>query len=89
MNTDAAVTWLTWIVAALGAAALVGVVLVRRWAGRLAVLGVAALLVIGGLAVRSQLSSLPTDSPRALCTGGVSWFGITLSGPSDVCARYR
>ncbi len=89
MSVDSAITWLTWILALVGAAALVGVVLTRRWAGRIAVLAAAALLAVAMIAVRVQLTHLPEDSPSALCTGGVSWFGIHLHGSDEFCAPYR
>ena len=89
MNVDSAVTWLTWLLAGLGAAALVLLVLVRRWAGRLVVIGAAALLLVVLFAVRQQISAIAVDDPEPLCTNGVSWFGVQLSGPDELCAKYR
>ncbi len=89
MNVDTAVTWLTWLLAGAGAIAAVLLVVIRRWAGRLIVVGVAALLLILIFAVRHQISSVSTDSPEPLCNGGISYFGIQLSGPQALCAKYR
>ena len=89
MNVDSAVTWLSWALAALGAVALVLLVLVRRWAGRAVVVGVAALLAVVVFAVRLQIAAIPVDNPEPLCTNGVSWFGMHLTGPDSLCAKYR
>jgi hypothetical protein len=64
-------------------------VLVRRWAGRLVVIGAAALLLVVVFAVRQQIGAIAQDSPEPLCTDGVSWFGVQLTGPDSLCARYR
>ena len=89
MNVDTAVSWLTWLLAGFGAAALVLLVLVRRWAGRLVVVGTAALLLVVVFAVRQQIGAIAGDDPEPLCTGGVSWFGVQLTGPDSLCAKYR
>lgn len=89
MDVDTAVSWLTWLLAGLGAAALVLLVLVRRWAGRLVVIGTAALLLVVVFAVRQQIGAISVDNPEPLCTHGVSWFGVQLSGPDSLCAQYR
>jgi hypothetical protein len=89
MNTDSAVTWLTWLLAGLAAAALVLVVVIRRWAGRLVVVGVAALLLVVGFTARQQIGSIASDSPEPLCSGGVIWFGVHLTGPDALCSKYR
>ena len=89
MNTDSAVTWLTWLLAGIGAVAVVLIVMIRRWAGRAVVLGLAALLLVVVFAVRAQISAIPADSPEPLCKGGVSWFGVHLTGPDSLCAKYR
>lgn len=89
MSTDTAITTLTWILAGLAAATLVGIVLVRRWAGRVLVLAVGVLLLVIGIAARVDISSLATDSPEALCRSGATWFGLHLTGPEDLCTRYR
>lgn len=89
MNVDSAVGWLTWLLAGLGAAALVLLVLVRRWAGRLVVIGAAALLLVVVFAVRQQIGSIALDHPEPLCTNGISWFGVQLTGPDSLCAKYR
>ncbi len=89
MDVDAAVTWLTWLLAGLGAAALVLLVLVQRWAGRLVVIGSAALLLVVVLAARQQIGAIAGDSPEKHCTNGFSWFGVQLTGPDALCAKYR
>lgn len=89
MNVDTATTSLTWLLAGLAAAALVVLVLVRRWAGRLVVVGVAALLLVVVFAVRQQIGAIAVDDPEPLCAGGVSWFGVQLTGPDTLCAEYR
>lgn len=89
MNVDTAVTYLTWLLAGLGAIAVVLLVLIRRWAGRIVVIGVAALLLIVVFAVRHQIGAISTDTPEPLCNGGVSWFGVHLTGPDAFCAKYR
>lgn len=89
MNVDSALNWLTWLLAGCGAIAAVLLVMVRGWAGRIIVVGVAALLLVMVFAVRHQISSIYTDTPEPLCNGGVSYFGIHLSGPDALCAKYR
>jgi hypothetical protein len=89
VNVDSAVTWLTWLLAGLGAVAVVLMVMIRRWAGRILVVGIAALLLIVVFAVRHQISSISTDDPEPLCNGGISYFGVPLSGPAALCAKYR
>jgi hypothetical protein len=89
MDVDAAVTWLTWLLAGLGAAAVVLLVLLRRWAGRLVVIGSAALLLVVVFAVRQQIGAIAVDNPEPLCTDGVSWFGVQLTGPDSLCSKYR
>jgi hypothetical protein len=89
VDVDSVVSWLTWLLAGLGAAAVVLLVLVRRWAGRLVVIGAAALLLVVVFAVRQQIGAIAQDSPEPLCTDGVSWFGVQLTGPDSLCARYR
>lgn len=89
VNVDTAVIYLTWVLAGFGAAAVVLLVLIRRWAGRVVVLGVAAIILIVLLAVRHQFSTITTDNPEPLCNGGVSWFGVHLTGPDAFCAKYR
>ena len=89
MSTDTALTTLTWILAALAAATLVGIVLVRRWAARILVLAIGALLIVTGVAARVNIASLATDNPEALCRSGASWFGLHLTGPDEVCVKYR
>ncbi|SDO47128.1 hypothetical protein SAMN04515671_1042 [Nakamurella panacisegetis] len=89
MNVDTAVTDLTWLLAALAAVAVVLLVLIRRWAGRVVVIGVAALLLIVVFAVRQQIGAISSENPEPLCNGGVSWFGVHLTGPDAFCAKYR
>lgn len=89
MNVDTAVTWLSWLLAGVGAVALVLLVFVRRWAGRFVVIGLSALLLVVFFAVRQQISSIPVDNPAPLCNGGVSYFGVQLTGPDVLCTRYR
>ena len=89
MTVDTAVSWLTWLLAGLGAVAVVLLVFVRRWAGRVLVVGIAALFLVVVFAVRQQISAIPTDNPEPLCNGGVSWFGVHLTGPDTLCAKYR
>jgi hypothetical protein len=89
VNVDTAVTWLTWVLAGLGAGAAVLLVMIRRWAGRLIVVGVAALLLVVVFAVRQQIASVSTDTPEPLCNGGISYFGVQLSGSKAFCAKYR
>ncbi len=89
MNVDTAVSWLTWLLAGLGAAAVVLLVVIRGWAGRAVVLGIAALFLVVVFAVRHQIAAISTDDPEPLCNGGVSWFGVQLSGPDLLCAKYR
>lgn len=89
MDVDTATSALTWLLAGLGAAAVVLLVLVRRWAGRLVVIGMAALLLVVVFAVRQQIGAVAGDNPEPLCTNGVSWFGVQLTGPDSLCAKYR
>lgn len=89
MDVDRLVTWLTWLLAGLGASAAVLLVMIRRWAGRVIVVGVAALLLLVVFAVRHQISSISTDSPEPLCHGGISYFGVQLTGSPALCAEYR
>ncbi len=89
MNVDTAVTYLTWLLAGLGAIAVVLLVLMRRWAGRVVVIGVAALFLIVVFAVRHQIGQISADAPEPLCNGGVSWFVVHLTGPDAFCVKYR
>ncbi|MET3804593.1 hypothetical protein ABIB25_001588 [Nakamurella sp. UYEF19] len=89
MNVDTAVTWLTWLLAGVGAIGVVLLVFVRRWAGRLVVIGIAALLLVVFFAVRQQISSIAVDNPAPLCNGGVSYFGVQLTGPDVLCTKFR
>lgn len=90
MTIDTALTVLTWTIVTIAAAAIVCVFLLRRWAARLLVVGIALLLVICVFAARRQISELAADNPGVLCTdGGVSWFGVSLTGDDELCAKYR
>lgn len=89
MNVDTVVAWLTWALAGLGAAAVVLLVLARRWAARLLVIGAAALLLVVLFAVRQQIGAIAVDDPEPLCTNGVSWFGVQLTGSDALCTKYR
>jgi len=89
VSTDFAVTWLTWVLAGGAAIALVLLVLIRGWAGRTMVIGAAVLLLTPTFAVRQQIGSIPIENPEPLCTGGVDWFGVHLTGRQQLCARYR
>jgi hypothetical protein len=40
-------------------------------------------------AVRQQIASVSTDTPEPLCNGGISYFGVQLSGSKAFCAKYR
>lgn len=89
MTTDTAVTILTWILAAVAAAAIVLLFVVRSWLVRAVVLGAAALLLLASWAVRTQISNIAVDSPGTLCAGGVSWLGLELTGTDELCLPYR
>ncbi len=89
MTVSAASTVLTWAMVTIGAAAVVSVILLQRWAARILVIGVALLFCVVAFAVRDQISALPVENPGALCNDGVSWFGIELTGSEELCAKYR
>jgi len=89
MNVDTALSWLTWLLAGVGATAVVLLIMLRRWAARVVVIGVAALLLIVATTARQQISAMPTDNPEALCNAGINWFGIQLSDSPAFCAKYR
>lgn len=89
MDVDRLVTWLTWVLTGLGAVAAVLLVMIRRWAGRVIVVGTAALLLLVVFAVRHQISSISTDSPEPLCNGGIGYFGVPLTGSPALCTKYR
>lgn len=89
MTTDTAVTILTWTLAVVAAIAVVLLFVVRSWLLRVVVIGAAALLLLGSWAVRTQISNIAADSPGTLCTGGVSWLGLDLTGSDELCRKYR
>ena len=90
MTTDSLLTWLAWALAVVGAAAVVlALVVARKTVSRILVIAVAALVFLLVLAVRLQIASIADDEPRLLCAGGVSWFGLQLSGSDRLCADYR
>jgi hypothetical protein len=89
VSVATATTVLTWAMVTVVAAALVCAVLLKRWAARILVLAVGLLFGVVCWAVRDQISTLPEQNPGALCTGGVSWFGIQMQGDDDLCAKYR
>ena len=89
MTVSAASSVLTWAMVTVAAAGLVSAFLLKRWAARVLVLAVALLFCVVCWAVREQITALPTQNSGALCNGGVSWFGITMQGDEDLCAKYR
>lgn len=89
VNVSTATTVLTWAMVTLGAAAVVCAVLLKRWAARILVVAVAVLIGVIAFAARQEIAALPNDNPGALCTDGVSWFGIRMSGDAELCAKYR
>jgi hypothetical protein len=89
VSVTTATTVLTWAMVTVVAAALVCAVLLKRWAARILVLAVGLLFSVVCWAVRDQISALPGQNPGALCTGGVSWFGIQMQGDDELCAKYR
>ena len=89
MTVSAASSVLTWAMVTVAAAGLVSAFLLKRWAARILVLAVALLFGVVCWAVREQITALPTQNPGALCNGGVSWFGITMQGDEELCAKYR
>lgn len=75
--------------AALATTAVVGMVLVRRWASRILVVATVGLLLITGFSVRRQFVALQQDKAEMLCRGDIIWFGVTLAGPDEICGEYR
>ncbi len=89
MSASALAVGLLWGIAGLVVLTAVAIALVHRAATRVLVVAVAALLGLAAYGVHSQVSSLVSEHPGALCTDGVSWFGITLAGSDEQCAGWR
>ncbi len=80
---------LLWAIAGVFVVGAVTVAVAHQSAARIAVGAVAVLIGLVLFAAHQQVSSLPADSPGALCTGGVNWFGITVTGSDALCTDYR
>lgn len=89
MSADALSTGLLWGIAVVVVLAAIGCALVHRLAARVLIVAVAALLALGAFAAHHQVSALPSQHLAELCSGGVNWFGITLSGSDTQCAGWR
>jgi hypothetical protein len=89
VSIDGLATGLLWGMAALLVLAVIGSVVVHRLAARVLIGAVAVLLALGAFAARQQISALPGDHLSELCTGGVRWFGIDLTGSDAQCAGWR
>jgi hypothetical protein len=86
---DGLATGLLWGIAALLVLAAIGCVVVHRLAARVLIGAVAVLLALAAFAARQQVSALPGEHLAELCTGGVRWFGIDLTGSDAQCAGWR
>lgn len=89
MSADALATGLLWGVAGVVVLAAVGCAVVHRLAARVLILAVAVLLALGAYAAHRQVSALPSEHLAELCTGGVNWFGLELTGSDEQCAGWR
>jgi hypothetical protein len=89
VTVSAASTVLIWTIVTIAAAGVVCVVLLRRWAARVLVAAVAAMICLAAFAIREQVTAMPAEVPGALCADGVSWFGLHLTESDEFCARYR
>lgn len=89
MSADGLATGLLWGIAALVVLAAIGCVVVHRAAARVLIVAVALLLGLGAFAANRQISALSSEHASELCTGGVRWFGIDLTGSDALCAGWR
>ena len=89
MSVNALATGLLWGIAGVVVLAAVGCAVVHRLAARVLVVSIAVLLALGAWAAHSQISAMPEDHLAELCTGGVNWFGIDLTGSDEQCAEWR
>jgi hypothetical protein len=78
-----------WIIAGVLVLAAVLCAVIHRWAGRILVLAVAAMLAVIAFAAREQVGAIPQDHPSELCHGAVTWFGIELTASDEFCAAWR
>jgi len=89
VSANALATGLLWGIAGLVVLAAVGCAVVHRLAARILIVAVGVLLGLGMWAAHSQISALPGEHLAELCTGGVNWFGIELTGSDEQCAGWR
>lgn len=89
MSVNTLSTALLWCIAGIVVVAAVLCALTHRWAARVLVLAVAAMVAVVAFAARAQVSAIPRDSPSELCHGGVRWFGIDLTASDEFCASWR
>jgi hypothetical protein len=89
MSVDTLTTALLWAIAGVVVVAAVLCALVHRWAARVVVLAVAAMLAILVFGAHQQVAAIPRDHPAELCHDGVRWFGIDLTGSEEFCAAWR
>lgn len=89
MSANGLATGLLWGIAGVVVLAAVGCAVVHRAAARVLIVAVAVLLVLGAWAAHSQISALPSEHLAELCTGGVNWFGVELTGSDEQCAGWR
>lgn len=86
MTTDSAETWLSWIMAASAAGALVvGGVVARRWATRVVVLALGVLVFLLAFAARTSIGGSADRDVSALCSHGVNWYRVHFDAPGRLC----
>ena len=89
MAVETLSTALLWTIAGVVVVAAVLCAVLRRWAARVLVLAVAAMIAILAFAARAQIDAIPRNSPSELCHGAVRWFGMELTASEDFCAAWR
>jgi hypothetical protein len=89
MSVDTLSSVLLWVIAGVVVLAAMLCALVHRWAARVVVLAVGAMLAILVFGAHQQVTGIPRNHPAELCHGGVRWFGIDLGASDEFCAAWR
>lgn len=89
MSVDTLSSVFLWIIAGVLVLAAVLCAVIHRWAGRILVLAVAAMIAVLAFGAREQVDAIPQDHPSELCHGAVTWFGIRLTASDEFCAAWR
>ncbi len=85
MTASGLAVGLLWAVAAVVVLAAVGLLAIRRTAGRVALAAGSLLVALMLWGLHLQVAAIASDNLPALCSGGAQWFGLELHASQSDC----